>query len=234
MAAKPPLHSRPCFDLQPNTPPFNPPPFLHPALAAMDIKDWTYHGFASQIVILNIPVDSVQGVERLWLELLEEICSRKDIPSPFEQLKDTEATLSHYIHLRLRSRVKASVKGTQQLLELQTRDTLASGLVTDVLESTINGPEKNPFNVSFDEYVDPGLERKRKRSVDDISSDEEDGENSVEDNDRADDDNSSLQSEENESGVRKACLKALHASYEEARKKEAHTDPVWWRIADVT
>ncbi|RUP43751.1 hypothetical protein BC936DRAFT_136779, partial [Jimgerdemannia flammicorona] len=50
----------------------------------------------------------------------------------------------------------------------------------------------------------------------------------------ADDDNSSLQSEENESGVRKACLKALHASYEGARKKEAHTDPVWWRIADVT
>ncbi|KAG9289958.1 hypothetical protein G9A89_010264 [Geosiphon pyriformis] len=38
--------------------------------------------------------------------------------------------------------------------------------------------------VSFDEYVDLGLERKRKCSVDDISSDEEDDGNSVENTDR--------------------------------------------------
>ena len=77
MSAEPP--SRPRFNFPPDTPPFIPPQSLHPTLATIDIRDWSYPVFASQIIILNIPVVSINSVERLWLEELENLRSRKEI-----------------------------------------------------------------------------------------------------------------------------------------------------------
>ncbi|CAG8589516.1 1858_t:CDS:2, partial [Paraglomus occultum] len=144
------LPSRPFFASDDVLPPFNPPEDLHPALAAMEIKDWTYRGFMRQIIILNIPVESIQSVQRLWLEELNNLCLRKEIHlayrafarrlidfQPFEQLKETETILNRYIRLRLQSQVSDAFKAIQERTELQTRDTLASGLVTNILEKLL-------------------------------------------------------------------------------------------------
>ncbi|CAG8614529.1 8423_t:CDS:1, partial [Paraglomus brasilianum] len=73
MTTEPP--PRPSFNSYDTPPPFNP----SPALAAMDIKDRCYQGFARQIIILNIPVDSIQSVQRLWLKELKKLGSIKEI-----------------------------------------------------------------------------------------------------------------------------------------------------------
>src|SRR4051812_23435700 len=79
MATKSSPDSRPHLILQPNIPPFAPPPSIHPALAAIDILEWTYQNFVSQIIILKIPIYSLQSAERLWLDSLKQINLNKGI-----------------------------------------------------------------------------------------------------------------------------------------------------------
>ncbi|RUP51179.1 hypothetical protein BC936DRAFT_149500 [Jimgerdemannia flammicorona] len=149
MATKSSPDSRPHLILRPDIPPFTPPPSIHPALAAIDIGEWTYQRFVSQIIILKIPIDSVQSAEQLWLNSLKLITSKKEIHwlyrsfikrlmdfQAFEQLGDTEEGLNRYIKLRLHSQLSTSIKDVQQVVELQERETFTSSQVTNFLKST--------------------------------------------------------------------------------------------------
>ncbi|RUS28555.1 hypothetical protein BC938DRAFT_481751 [Jimgerdemannia flammicorona] len=149
MATKSSPDSRPHLILRPDIPPFTPPPSIHPALAAIDIGEWTYQRFVSQIIILKIPIDSVKSAEQLWLNSLKLITSKKEIHwlyrsfikrlmdfQAFEQLGDTEEGLNRYIKLRLHSQLSTSIKDVQQVVELQERETFTSSQVTNFLKST--------------------------------------------------------------------------------------------------
>ena len=83
-----------------------------------------------QIIVLKISVDSIEHVERIWLEQLEKLCSRKEIHvvyrsfiqklisyQPFEQLDAiTERALNRYINLRMQCKISASIKDIAFLL----------------------------------------------------------------------------------------------------------------------
>ncbi|RUP44978.1 hypothetical protein BC936DRAFT_148775 [Jimgerdemannia flammicorona] len=147
MATKPPHNSRPCIQLHPDVLSFKLPTSLHPALAAMDIEDWTYRGFARLDSERGVALaQAVRGNTREKGDsfgvsyLCQAIALNKSTFSqPFEQLKDIEVALSHYIRLRLRSRVKDSVNVIQKLTELQMRETLVFDLVMNIMESSIDG-----------------------------------------------------------------------------------------------
>ncbi|KAG9305058.1 hypothetical protein G9A89_007461, partial [Geosiphon pyriformis] len=81
--------------------------------------------------------------------------------------------------------MRIDVATNYEISSLELLDVAREKKTSNVIAHIQNADKagKIPFDVSFDEYVDLGLERKRKNSVDDIPSDEED-ENSVEDNDR--------------------------------------------------
>ncbi|RUS20194.1 hypothetical protein BC937DRAFT_86193 [Endogone sp. FLAS-F59071] len=113
---------RPRLVVPPNVPPFIPPESFHPALANIEIEDWSYQLFVLQVIISKIPINSVD-------DRLKEY-------QPFERLNDiTESTLKNYISRSLRSRVVTSVKDIQQFTEQQVRETSISDQVANLLES---------------------------------------------------------------------------------------------------
>ncbi|CAG8634169.1 8224_t:CDS:10 [Ambispora leptoticha] len=136
---------------------------IHPALAAIDIKDWSYERFVSQIIVSKIRVNSVEDVEQLWLRSLKVVNSRKEIPTNYrsfikelieyqasEQLSDTTMiALNRYIKISAQCQVISSVRDIQQQREQHTRETFVSEQVTDLLDSTSN-----------DAYTGRGVKRK--------------------------------------------------------------------------
>ncbi|CAG8607294.1 1385_t:CDS:2 [Paraglomus occultum] len=82
--ARQPLQaSRPRLIMTRNVPPFQPPPGVHPALANVNISGWSYERFTQEIILLRIPVKSVEDVERLWLGSLDDLRSRKEVRRVF-------------------------------------------------------------------------------------------------------------------------------------------------------
>ncbi|RUS34620.1 hypothetical protein BC938DRAFT_479470 [Jimgerdemannia flammicorona] len=141
--------ARPSVFLTPDTPPFKPPTDIHPALAAININDWSYQLFVQQIIIQKIPVESVGDVERLWLDLLDDLSSRKEISrgyrsiikrlreyQPLEQLESaTERAIQSYVSQSIRYRIDTVATDIQKSTEEQKRRFLVSRHVEGFLDS---------------------------------------------------------------------------------------------------
>ncbi|RUP48266.1 hypothetical protein BC936DRAFT_144775 [Jimgerdemannia flammicorona] len=126
-----------------------PPTDIHPALAAININDWSYQLFVQQIIIQKIPVESVGDVERLWLDLLDDLSSRKEISrgyrsiikrlreyQPLEQLESaTERAIQSYVSQSIRYRIDTVATDIQKSTEEQKRRFLVSRHVEGFLDS---------------------------------------------------------------------------------------------------
>ncbi len=75
--------SRPQLIIDTNTTPFTPPPDIHPALAKINVKDWSYQQFVLQIILLKIHVNSIGDIEQAWIDSLNLLGSRKEIDKKY-------------------------------------------------------------------------------------------------------------------------------------------------------
>ncbi|CAG8518740.1 13619_t:CDS:10 [Funneliformis mosseae] len=125
------------------------PADIHPALANINIKDWSYQQFVLQVILLKIPVNSVGDIEQAWIDSLNLLGSRKDIDifyrsfikrlidyQPFEKLdSSTEFVLSRYLSSQMQLRLGSTIKDIYHQTEQQSREAFVSNKVSICLDN---------------------------------------------------------------------------------------------------